>query len=206
MGKGGGKTALWIVLGIVGALVLVCGGVAVALTVWVKSEIAEIEALPPEEREAALAARLGVSDADHAPAIDAFLTAMDEDRFDDAHAMISPTLAASVSPEDLASVQATVDRALGSYRSRSIRNVHTRAGLGAADTYVEYSYAATYENGEATLTMQVQEQPDGSQAIHKYDVRSPLFLVQPTDADAEVIELPPIEDGPEDAPPTVEDE
>lgn len=182
--EGRGKTALWLGLGALGVLVLLCGGALVGGVLWFQTEIEKLEALPPEEREAALAARLGLTDVEHAPTVDAFLAALDEGRVDEAHAMLSPELAAVVSRDELRKLQDAVDSTMGSYRSRSVRNLHVESVMGSPGPLVQYVYAAEYEQGDATLTIHVRELAGGTQLIHHYQVQSPRFVEALSGGDA----------------------
>jgi len=155
-----------------GALLAVCGGVALILWDNVSGWV-DIAKAPPGEREALLSKKLGEMAAEQTAAVDAFLAAVDESHDDDAWAATSARFRATTNREKFGEMTSLVRNVVGSCTSKQLRSFNTRENIGGP-TVASLAYRATFEKGDGTISMDLETE-SGAWKVLSWRVNSPLF-------------------------------
>lgn len=164
--EGKSKT-LWIVLGVIAVLGLVCcGGVAL---VGVGGFNTVVDAGAQSD-----------------VVVDQFYRHLSAEEYDEAHALMVPAWRNANDASALRPAGEKINSVMGAYEgsTRTNINVSVNAGVTVGNvqsakvpgTSASTTYTATFANGEGTLDMVLQQQPDDSWQIWSYKVNSPLFL------------------------------
>ncbi|MBX7255489.1 MAG: DUF4019 domain-containing protein [Candidatus Hydrogenedentes bacterium] len=89
------------------------------------------------------------------PEVDAFLSLIDQGKYDEAYASASPKLRQVADSKDFNAMCRILDQALGSFESKSPRHVHTNWNSDGRKTR-RVTYQAMYSKGTATLTLDLE--------------------------------------------------
>ncbi len=180
MGGGEGKSnTLWIVLGVLGAVsLLCCGGVGVIGFLGAR-EIADNPGGFEEGLREIVADLAGESGAAAEEYCTLFLA---EHRVDDAWERTSEEYRATTDRDGLQGVHDRVAGVMGDLESMRIRtyDVNTRVGSRAGKLH-SLVYDGTFTNGDATIAITLRE-ADGEFLLERIDVDSPLFAARLNDA------------------------
>ena len=170
------------VLVLCGVLALICTGGAI----WAWNATADLRAIaemPESERARGMSDYLRKSLGTTDKALLDLVTAVAEDRDDDAWAQTSDGFRATTNRASFSQIAATLRNRLGKPVEMLVRKTNYRKMAGIGDTpsgsTVELVYDATFERGKGTVTATMIEVAPGQWKVHGWFVQSPAFLDPP---------------------------